>query len=354
MIKHVVKNLIGFCSNKVCLSEIYYIVESKNWVIFTLGQEIKKHIKQYKFKISLSDIGIRNSVVHYASINTFYSSLANIRKNNSNIIIVTWYHIVDGDERIDDILDNDRYVDIWHTSCSTTKNQLIELGINKNKIVIIPIGIDASLFEKECFVRPLNMREDLGISKDSIVIGSFQKDGIGWGEGNEPKLIKGPDIFCDVLEKLSVKYNIVALLTGPSRGFVKNNLQRHNIKYIHHCLSNPNDIVKYYKVLDYYLITSRVEGGPRQIAESWASGVPVISANVGMATDIVKHAKNGMLVKSQCVDEYVSNFDILIHNKKLRGMITKSAARDVKKYDWKILADEMAKMYTKSMEHISI
>ena len=33
------------------------------------------------------------------------------------------------------------------------------------------------------------------IPKDKIIIGSFQKDGVGWEEGNEPKLIKGPDIL---------------------------------------------------------------------------------------------------------------------------------------------------------------
>ena len=32
-----------------------------------------------------------------------------------------------------------------------------------------------------------------------MLVGSFQKDGVGWGVGSEPKLIKGPDVLLDVV-----------------------------------------------------------------------------------------------------------------------------------------------------------
>ena len=35
------------------------------------------------------------------------------------------------------------------------------------------------------------IKHNLGIPEDYLVIGSFQKDGEGWGEGLKPKLIKG-------------------------------------------------------------------------------------------------------------------------------------------------------------------
>ena len=37
------------------------------------------------------------------------------------------------------------------------------------------------------------------------MVGSFQKDGVGWAEGLEPKLIKGPDVLVAALELLKAE-----------------------------------------------------------------------------------------------------------------------------------------------------
>ena len=110
-----------------------------------------------------------------------------------------------------------------------------------------------------------------------MVIGSFQKDGKGWGEGNEPKLIKGPDV----------------LLTGPARGYVKTGLESLKIPCKHLYLQDYREIGKYYQALDAYLVTSREEGGPKGVLESMASGIPLISTRVGQAQDLVKQGING-------------------------------------------------------------
>ena len=48
--------------------------------------------------------------------------------------------------------------------------------------------------------------------------------------------------------------------------------------------------------LDLYLVSSREEGGPKAIVESMASGVPLVTTNVGMANDFVIDQVNGGLV----------------------------------------------------------
>ena len=107
------------------------------------------------------------------------------------------------------------------------------------------------------------MRNKLKIPKDALVIGSFQKDGIGWGDGMKPKFIKGPDIFVETLRILSKKgLPIYALITGPARGYVIELLKQNNIPYHHSYVSRAEDLVPFYQALDIYLITSREEGGP--------------------------------------------------------------------------------------------
>ena len=41
---------------------------------------------------------------------------------------------------------NSKYVDIWHTSCNLTKNELIKLGVLEKKIEVITLGADLNHF----------------------------------------------------------------------------------------------------------------------------------------------------------------------------------------------------------------
>jgi glycosyltransferase involved in cell wall biosynthesis len=129
------------------------------------------------------------------------------------------------------------------------------------------------------------------------VIGSFQKDGNGWGEGLEPKLIKGPDIFIQTLETLKSSIpDIFVLLTGPARGYIKTGLERLGIPYKHMFLKDYPDVGRLFPALDLYLVTARQEGGPKAVLESMASGVPLVTTRVGQARDIVKNGQNGWMV----------------------------------------------------------
>jgi glycosyltransferase involved in cell wall biosynthesis len=135
------------------------------------------------------------------------------------------------------------------------------------------------------------------------VVGSFQKDGNGWGEGLEPKLIKGPDIFIETMEQLKSKIpELFVLLTGPARGYVKSGLERLGIPYRHIFLKNYPEIGRQFSAIDLYLVTSRQEGGPKAILESMAAGTPLVTTRVGQAMDIVRHGQNGWMVDVEDVE----------------------------------------------------
>ena len=68
-------------------------------------------------------------------------------------------------------------------------DQLIRTsGIDPMKVMRIPIGIDTELFRPQTGDKKHGARSGLDIPQNATVIGSFQKDGVGWGEGNEPKI----------------------------------------------------------------------------------------------------------------------------------------------------------------------
>ena len=183
---------------------------------------------------------------------------------------------------------------------------VVETGIDANKVKLIPIGINTRCFMPVTPETRSRIRAMMKIPTASFVIGSFQKDGVGWGEGLEPKLIKGPDIFLQTLIRVKQRIpELMVLLTGPARGYVKKGLQRANIPFRHAYPKRIEELSKLYHVLDLCLVTSRQEGGPKAVLESMASGVPLVTTRVGQAMDLVRNGENGFMVDVEDVEGLV-------------------------------------------------
>jgi len=194
-------------------------------------------------------------------------------------------------------------IDRVQVSHSEMRDIVLESGIDASKVFQIPIGVNPSFFVPRTPELRRAARERHGIPQSAVTIGSFQKDGEGWGDGMEPKRIKGPDIFLDVVAGLRAQVpELYVVLTGPARGYVQAGLERLGIPYRHLYLNHYPDIGTVYQVLDLYLITSRQEGGPKAVLESMASGVPLVTTRVGQAMDLVRHGENGFMAEVEDVD----------------------------------------------------
>jgi glycosyltransferase involved in cell wall biosynthesis len=336
--KRYIRTVEDSVRNKIKHKDIYYIIEGANWSIDHDGRSITANLPSLSSAVVTTCRGIRDSIVHFGSVNTFFSDDGPKLPHKSNKIIVTWFHISPGDKRVEFIPKAVEYVDLWHTSCSITRNKLTNLGVPEEKITVIPLGVNLGAFGVPSPQQKEDIRSKLGISKEKIVVGSFQKDGIGWGEGLEPKLIKGPDVFCDVVEKLSRRYDLFVILTGPARGYVKNRLEKAGVPYLHRFLAQPDDVAEYYKALDLYLVTSREEGGPKSILESLASGVPLVSTKMGMAPDIINDGESGFLCDVDDVGQIVQKSTMILEYLEKRKKIVAKGLATALQYDWSVIA----------------
>ncbi len=324
--------------------EINYIVEKKNWSIYWDGSYITKNINDSHpgiAAITTEPAKPDNTVVHFGSQYMWQAWNSVLPKSNK--YVVTFFHGKRSDEigvsnHIDRFLDSVPKLSKIVTAASIIENRLLQWGVPREKVVRIPIGVDTSLFTPPSVELKNSIRNKLGIPENFVIVGSFQKDGNGWGEGLRPKLIKGPDIFIDSIVKLNKEFPVFVVLTGPARGYVKKGLEKHNIPYIHHFLQNYLDLVPYYQVLDLYLVTSREEGGPKSIPESMATGVPVVSTKVGMAEDMIFDGETGCLVDIEDVEMIVKRSADLLSNKDKINEIVLSALNVVNDYDWKNIA----------------
>jgi glycosyltransferase involved in cell wall biosynthesis len=183
---------------------------------------------------------------------------------------------------------------------------VLDSGIAAEKVHRIPIGIDLGTFRARSPSTRLEARRALGLPETAFVVGSFQKDGVGWGGGLEPKLIKGPDLLVAAAERLrELVPDLWLLLTGPSRGYVKAGLERIGVPYRHHFLPDVTSVARAYEAIDLCLVASREEGGPKAVLESMATGVPLVTTRVGQAVELVRHRENGWLVDVEDVDGLV-------------------------------------------------
>lgn len=229
--------------------------------------------------------------------------------HSSHRIGVAYFHGRPGTgfQEFDDLFDkvkrhHDRLARV-QVSHSEMRHCLLGTGISPEKLHLIPIGINLELFQPQTPALKTEFRTKYGIPLSATVIGSFQKDGVGWGDGLEPKLIKGPDTFVAAMAALKARIpELFVVLSGPARGYVKTGLDRHGIPYRHLNLPSYADIGELFQTLDLYMITSRQEGGPKAVLESMASGVPLVTTRVGQAMDLVRHGENGWMTEVDDVE----------------------------------------------------
>jgi glycosyltransferase involved in cell wall biosynthesis len=217
---------------------------------------------------------------------------------------------------------------------------MVSFGFDENKLSLVPIAVDLKVFRPRTEEFKREIRDRLGFKHNQIVIGSFQKDGIGWQSGDIPKLIKGPDIFLDVVSELRKNIEVTVLLTGPSRGYVKSGLQEAGISFQHLEIKDYKSISDYYQALDIYLITSREEGGPKGLLESMASGIPVVSTPVGMAVDLIEDMENGGLVDNFNPKAISMKVLEIINSQEKNKMINSALAR-ILECDTQVVANQI-------------
>jgi glycosyltransferase involved in cell wall biosynthesis len=339
--------------NLISRNRVVLITESAQWSIYDDCKNIQTQLKGVvDIRISLTSFGLRNKIVHFASANTFINKKGLRSLHHSNIVIITWFHVNPTDLSIFKHVPllNER-VTFIHTSCTITRDILVAHGLLDNKIILIPLGVDTRFFTPASAEEKIQIRNELNLPADKIIVGSFQKDGNGWGIGMTPKYVKGPDVFCDVVERLANEHPIHVLLTGPSRGYVKERLRKAGVSYTHRFLSHPNETAYYYKALDFYLISSRAEGGPKALLETMASGVPVVSTKVGMVADVIGDGINGFVADIDDVEQLTQKTMKLLADKSLTKQIIENSLIKIHDFDiTKTTRGYYEKMYKQLLE----
>ena len=172
--------------------------------------------------------------------------------------------------------------------CKALKKMMLDLGVQNEKISVIPNGIDESLF---FMLDKKKSKKKLGIdTSDSMVLS------VG---ALIPR--KGHDITIHAVEKL-VKINPAIRLfiigSGPEESRLRALVNELNLNpFVVFVGQIPNEsLITWYNAADLFCLSSDREGWPNVLTEALACGTPVVATRVFGAPEIVKNDSLGILV----------------------------------------------------------
>ncbi len=186
-------------------------------------------------------------------------------------------------------------LDIELLSCTSWLSKQLSLSsiFKKNKIHELMIGIDESVYKPISLNNRKKIKKSYNIDKNSRII--------LFGALRAQEERKGLLYLIKALEILSKdigfdKDNLILVSAGEKvnkKFFSKISI---HYKYIGH-LSGDSELVRAYQMADIFVSPSIEDSGPMMINESIMCGTPVVSFNMGVASDLVITNETGYLAK---------------------------------------------------------
>jgi len=259
--------------------KVYLTNLNESWIVDRLRQE------WYQHNSSISTESIKKADIVWIVAPWLWK---NIKKKylRDKKVVCSIYHIEEKDfehKQIKEFNKRDSFVDFYHVISLKTKKELEKL--TDKEIIYIPFWSDQNTWFK--IDDKDKLRNKYGLPLDAYIIGSFQRDTEG-SDLKSPKLIKGPDRLIQIIESKNKEFNkVIILLSGKRRQYVINELENLNINYKYFEMVNTDQLNELYNCLDLYVVASRIEGGPQAIIECALSKTPIISTDVGVASEFL-------------------------------------------------------------------
>ena len=215
------------------------------------------------------------------------------------------------------------------TVSENNKNVLNKRLNEKKNIIIIPNSYDEEIFNSQ---NKIETRKDLNLpinKKILINVGSLEE-------------IKRHKDLIKAMPKLS--NNIILLIIGD--GILQDNLKsqvkrlnlNERVKFLGKI--DQKNISRYLNASDLFVMTSRSEGLPTAMIESFGTGTPCVATNVGGIPQLVNE-KNGILISYGSLDELIKSIKKALEKKWDNIEIIKS----VEKYTQNRTSKQLKEVY---------
>jgi len=209
-------------------------------------------------------------------------------------------------------LDSEIYLaDLILVGSAFVKKTFIEEGVSKNKIKVLPYGVNVELF------KPLPSIKNETIFNILFVGQIGQRKGISY-------LLEAYNKF----KCKDTKLTLVGNFQGPKEIFSSYSHLFNHIPHVSH-----SDLKSLYQQADIFVFPTLIEGMPIVVLEAMASGLPVITTANG-SDDIVRDGIDGFIVPVRDVQAILDKMKILKKNKKMRFEMAENARNRAVEFSW--------------------
>lgn len=226
------------------------------------------------------------------------------------------------------------------------KLHITNLGINEEKVHVVPNGVDTAKFKPtgKAHARDLlNLPQDKNIV---LFVGALRK-------------IKGVDYLIEAAKDF-VNTNTDLFMVGRDDGLRKSLEKRaQELKIADHIrFTGPVDHEKiplWISASDILVLPSLSEGRPNVVLESLACEVPVVATNVGGIPELMIDGETGYLVPSKDPIEISRKINKLLENKSQRENMGKLGRRSIiqRGLTWEAHAKKTVNIYSELLKKAS-
>jgi len=202
-------------------------------------------------------------------------------------------------------------------------NRLVDFGVDLEKVVVLPNGVDASRFR-------LNRRK----CREYVDLRNHEKAILFVGR-LEP--IKNVESLLIAFARIREQFQDLRLLLVGA-GTEMSRLKRIAAQTrIDHCTNfigevSPLDVPRYMVAADIFVLPSISEGSPNVILECLAAGLPILASEVGGVPDLVANGKEGFLFKPGNVTQMADLMSLLLRDSQLRRKMSREGRRRANRF----------------------
>lgn len=329
--------------------KILIVVDSVFWVTGTMAEQIRRRFQEFDILVcsyfSLKEILQENQgrfpeavdLVHYF-INAY--SNENYPVFHGEAAIISTIHHVEDESDVFPLT----YSDAVQTVCLEWHRFLEEKGAKSSDLCLIPNGIDCEMFRPARSRREaLKLRAKYNIPKEAFVVGFSAKRSSNTSDR------KGVDVLEELVTTNSAKRDgLWWVIRGPGWQDLVDRLQSEGapVTYLPFMLPG-RELAESYRLMDAYVVTSRIEGGPVPLMEAMATGLPVVSTRVGTALDVIEEGVNGFLAPFGDATYFMKTLSRLQAEPDRCREIGQCARRSIaEKYSWGKVLNGIPQLYS--------
>jgi len=205
---------------------------------------------------------------------------------------------------------------------------VVKLGVEREKCVVIPNGVDLEFFKMDH-----QFREK---PRKIVYVGRLLAN-------------KGPQILLQSAKSVIKKFPDVQFLIvgdGPLLAKLEKFCNENNLNSNVKLLGRLEDIRPTMNESDLYVRPSYLDGMPLGVLEAMAMGLPVLATDIAGTKELIEHGKTGHLVRAGNADELANAIIELLQNPDYMKKIANNGLEFISsKFDWDHVTQEYEKCY---------